>query len=557
MLLTEPAADPAVVAALRDAAEVADRRGAPEVAVRYLTRALREPATASDQLAIRRALGRARIRAGDTRGIEDLAAARASSEDAIERATIALELGRGLMMVDRSTEALELFAQARGDLGPGQAALASLLEAEEVGGALLDISTAARAIETLLHSSPELVGETLGDRLLLAYRSYVAAARGESPERVAAQARRALAAGDLDAEHTMAAFCFAVSALTFVDCTGEALAALDRAIVGSRERGATLTFALASWWRSHVHYRRGEVAEAEADAQGALDATSEEWFTAAVGFLADALVERGEIAAADTAFRDYGLTDVLFPNLLVANLLLDSRGRLRCAQGRYEQGLADLLAVGERQTAWEITNPGVIAWRSSAALACAALGDSRRAGALVEQELALARTPRARGVALRAAGLVGESGPAVELLREAVSVLERSEARLEYARAQTDLGATLRRCGRRTEAREPLRAGLDLATECGATALAARAREELVTAGARPRRARIAGAEALTASERRIAALAAAGMTNREIAQALFITIKTVKAHLGHVFQKLDITTRAQLAEALTSPEPP
>jgi DNA-binding CsgD family transcriptional regulator len=557
LLLTEPAADPSVVTALRAAAAAAEGRGAPEVAVRYLTRALREPPTASEEITIGRALGRARLRAGDTHGIGDLAAARASSEDVVERARIALDLGRGMMMVDRSTEALELFAQARRDLGAGEAPLRALLEAEEIGGALLDISTAARAIESLLHSSPELAGETLGERLLLAYRSYVAAARGDPSAEVAAQAKRALAASDLDAEHTMTAFCFAVSALIFVERTGEALVALDAAIASARERGATLTFALALWWRSHAHYRRGELADAEADAQGALDATSEEWFTAPVGFLADALVERGEIAAADAAFRDYGLTDALFPNLLVANLLLDARGRLRCAQGHYEQGLADLLAVGERLAAWEISNPGVIPWRSSAAQACAALGDIARAAELVQDELALARTPRARGIALRAAGVVGESGSGVELLREAVSVLESSDAQLEYARALTDLGGALRRGGHRTEAREPLRLGLDVATECGASAIASRAREELVTAGARPRRARISGAAALTASERRIATLAATGMTNREIAQALFITIKTVKAHLGHVFQKLDITTRAQLPDALTRPEHP
>jgi DNA-binding CsgD family transcriptional regulator len=306
--------------------------------------------------------------------------------------------------------------------------------------------------------------------------------------------------------------------------------------------------------RSHAHYRRGELADAEADAQGALDASGEGWFTAPVGFLADALIERGELEAAEAAFVRYDLTDALFPNLLVANLLLDARGRLRCAQGRYEEGLADLLAVGERLQAWDTANPAVISWRSSAALAHAALGERDVARKLTDEELPAARAfgaPRALGVALRAAGLVREGSVGIELLREAVSVLEGSAARLEHARALTDLGAILRRDGRRTEAREPLRRGLDLADRCGADALAARAREELVTAGARPRRERISGAEALTASEHRIATLAATGMTNREIAQALFITIKTVKAHLGHVFQKLDITARSELPDAL------
>jgi DNA-binding CsgD family transcriptional regulator len=556
LLLADPAGDPEVVTILRAAADRAERRGAPEVAARYLGRALGEPACDAESGAIRHALGRARIRAGDPLGLEELTAARNATIDPVERAEIALESGRAMMMFDRSAEALDLFAAARQELGSADAAVGALLDAEEVGGAMLDVSTAARATGPLLRCSPDLPGETLGERLLLAYRSYLAAARGDDPADVAAQARRALAAGDLAVEQTMAAFCFAASALTFADRAEEALAALDSAVAAARERGSTLTFALASWWRSHAHYRRGELAQAGADAQGALDATPDRWFTAPVGFLSDVLVERGELDAAEAAFIDYGLTTALFPNLLVANLLLDARGRLRCAQGRYAEGLADLLDVGDRQAAWEITNPAVIAWRSGAALALASLADDLRARELADEELALARRSggrRALGVALRAAGLVHQGHAGLELLREAVSVLEHSEAKLERARALTDLGAALRRRGHRTEAREPLRIGLDLATACGGSALATRARQELVTAGARPRRARIGGAEALTASERRIATLAATGMTNREIAQTLFITIKTVKAHLGHVFQKLDISTRAQLTEALAN----
>ena len=163
---------------------------------------------------------------------------------------------------------------------------------------------------------------------------------------------------------------------------------------------------------------------------------------------------------------------------------------------------------------------------------------------------------RALGIALRAAGLVREPPASIELLDEAVSVLEGTQARLELARTLTDLGAALRRRGYRASARESLRRGLDLASRCGATALAARAREELVTAGARPRRERLSGIGALTAAEHRVAKLAATGMTNREIAQALFITIRTVKAHLEHIFQKLDITSRAQLARRSCASRP-
>ncbi|MBV8219278.1 MAG: helix-turn-helix transcriptional regulator [Solirubrobacterales bacterium] len=111
----------------------------------------------------------------------------------------------------------------------------------------------------------------------------------------------------------------------------------------------------------------------------------------------------------------------------------------------------------------------------------------------------------------------------------------------------------MRRLGRRRDARPPLRRALDLATRCGALGISRRAREELIAAGAKPRRERISGVEALTASELRVAQLAAQGLTNRQIAQALFITMRTVSAHLGQAYSKLDIADRAQLAPALSS----
>ncbi|MDP8909772.1 MAG: helix-turn-helix transcriptional regulator, partial [Chloroflexota bacterium] len=91
----------------------------------------------------------------------------------------------------------------------------------------------------------------------------------------------------------------------------------------------------------------------------------------------------------------------------------------------------------------------------------------------------------------------------------------------------------------------------ELAHICGAAPLVERAREELVATGARPRRIMRTGIDALTASERRVAAMAAEAMTNREIAQALFVTTRTVEVHLTHAYQKLDITSRDELPAAL------
>ena len=118
-----------------------------------------------------------------------------------------------------------------------------------------------------------------------------------------------------------------------------------------------------------------------------------------------------------------------------------------------------------------------------------------------------------------------------------------------------DFGAALRRRGHRLDAREPLAAGMDIANRCGATALTQRAHYELTATGARPRRLRTTGRESLTPSERRIAEMAAAGQSSREIAQALFVSTRTVDSHLASVYSKLAIASRKQLSFALTDGE--
>ena len=159
----------------------------------------------------------------------------------------------------------------------------------------------------------------------------------------------------------------------------------------------------------------------------------------------------------------------------------------------------------------------------------------------------------ARSRALRTLGLAQGRERGTETLGEALAVLDGSPATLERARTLVELGAALRRALNRMEARERLREGLDIAQRCGAPALVEQAREELVAAGAKPRTTALAGLDALTPSERRVAAMAADGMSNREIAQALFVTPRTVEMHLSNAFRKLDIRSRTQLPDALVA----
>jgi DNA-binding CsgD family transcriptional regulator len=159
--------------------------------------------------------------------------------------------------------------------------------------------------------------------------------------------------------------------------------------------------------------------------------------------------------------------------------------------------------------------------------------------------------PMGLGKALRAQAKVLGDAEGEAPLREAVAVLEGSIAKFEHANALVDLGALLRRTGRRKEARDPLRNGLVLARVCGAAPLVRRAEDELRASGQSPRTVIQPGVDMLTASERRVAELAAEGHTNKQVAQSLFITLKTVEMHLHRSYQKLDVSSRSQLAAAL------
>jgi DNA-binding CsgD family transcriptional regulator len=211
------------------------------------------------------------------------------------------------------------------------------------------------------------------------------------------------------------------------------------------------------------------------------------------------------------------------------------------------------LTVGRRAGELQAVNPAVLSWRSEAGLAAQRLGRIELARELIAEELALAErfgAPRALGMARRADGLLERGEAAVDRLRSADELLAASGARFDRTRTLIDLGAAIRRAGRPVQARETLRDALALAHATDALALARRAREELRLAGGRaPVPADARGG--LTPSERRVAELAAGGQSNRQIADALFVTVKSVEWHLGNVYRKLDIRSRRQLAGAL------
>jgi DNA-binding CsgD family transcriptional regulator len=402
----------------------------------------------------------------------------------------------------------------------------------------------------------------LGSERLLAMMAHYEYRLGVRRERAIELARRALAPGNLLASGSTA-FYYAVNVLPRSGLLDEAVSILDRAVAQARRRGDIPNVAFTLMWRGKHKTQRGDLRAAVADLREALDLSVAHGVLVSwpynVGFLAHALLEQGEAEEAARVIDEGGFPEQLPLGQVPLVWFRLIRGRLRIESGSPERGVEDLLQVGETARLVPCDNPSDLPWRGWAAEGLRLLDRNDEARALAEEELALARRwgdPHTIGASLRVLGLVEGGKTGIGLLREAVEVLESSQARLEHAHALVDLGAALRRANQRTGSRERLREGVDLARRVGAFGLAERANEEIAATGARPRKVLQTGLDALTASERRVAQLAADGLTNKEIAQTLFVTIKTVEVHLSHAYRKLEISSRAQLAGALLTPAP-
>ncbi|HEV3497754.1 MAG TPA: LuxR C-terminal-related transcriptional regulator, partial [Actinomycetes bacterium] len=559
LLLAPPAGQAFVVAELRQAAQQALARGAADSAAAYLRRALQEPPEPTERAEVLCELGSAERLLHAPTAVHHLDEALALTGDRQRRGQVALALGQTLFFSGQGREAVDVLDKAIAHLGDHDVDLRHRLQAALLNVAVEDPTLFPLAADRLQDLRRQPPNPSVGGRALLAILAYQQARAGTDRAGAIALAERAVAGGPGIAEEGATTFGFAANVLAHADQFDTATAICEQALADAQARGSLFTFALASLLRGHAAYLRGALAEAEADARQALEAALIHGLAIgppyATAKLAEALMARGDLHGAASTLDLLGLgADV--PDTGHLHWFLHNRARLRILQGRVRDGLADLLEVGRRFQALGGHNPAIISWRSEAALALRQLGDHQRARRLAAEEVELARCwggPRALGRALRAAGLVKGGAAGLELLRGATAVLADSPALLERAGALIDLGAVLRRANRRVDARAPLREGLALAHRCGAASLEKRAHDELLATGARPRRLAVAGVESLTPSEQRIAAMAAQGMTNRDIAQALFVTPKTVEMHLNHIFRKLDLNSRTQLSQALTA----
>jgi DNA-binding CsgD family transcriptional regulator len=561
LLLVPPVPDPGEasaksVAILRDAARSARCRSASESAVAYLRRANAEPVSGPERAELLLELGMAEALVSGNAAVAHLREAHALLDDPIRRAKTAQMLGRQLFFL-RPDESVAVFIQALDEIAGMEPELEDILEAGLITNAIFwpKIYEEARVRLERIRVQPS--DGSVAEKMLLALLAFHDARANMPAAEAVALARRALADGELlPGEVSSGPYILASIVLATAD-HDDAVAMFDAAVADAHRRGSIIAFAAAKAHRGETFLFRGDLHEAEAEARSAF-VSCETWGMSAAfpgllaSFLGEALMEQGRLdeAAAVMSRGETGETE-----MVRADVFHDRRARLRLLTGDLAGGLEQMLEAGRRFEAVGGRNPAFMPWRSHAALALLQLGRLEEAAALAREELELARVwgaPRALGAALRVAGLVEGGREGLALLQEAVELLADSPAKLEQAKARTELGAALRRANQRAKARDQLRRAVELATICGATPLAARAESELLATGARPRRIALSGLESLTPSERRVAELAAEGPTNREIAQALFVTPKTVEVHLSSVYRKLGIASRSQLAGALT-----
>lgn len=558
LVATEARGERATAEALLEAARAALASGAPRSASAYLSRALREPAPADLRPALVSSLVTATIRAPEP----------ALFAAVLPELRAELERDPGLYVRWGGKASVWMILNGRGEeaIPLLERAIAVAAERDDAEGAfrleaqlnLLARRALPAARARLAPYADRIPSDSPSGRLAAALASEWHAFDGTAADAVAA-ARRALARdGRIFVEQPeLFAPGRPVLALIDADELEPARHAADRALAHARGRSATPELIAALWMSSQVAWAAGDLVAAEADVRQALELARLGGVRIAElpmrAVLAGLLVARGELDAAEAEIEAGGMNGRV-GDPFSWSLALFARGRLRFERGRFEQAAADFLELERLAKGWGVIGAPSSPARICAARALAAAGDRALARERADTALARARrwgAPTAVARALCALAAACNGAERLAANEQAIIVLDGSPARLVRAEALADLGAGLRRAGRRVDARPPLREALELARRCGAAGLARRVYDELAATGEKARRHTPIGVESLTPSERRVAELAASGMTNRQVAQTLFVTVKTIETHLAAAYDKLGIRSRRALPAAL------
>jgi DNA-binding CsgD family transcriptional regulator len=559
LLAGEARGSSATVETLVEAGERALASGAPRSAIAYLMRGLREPAPVELRPAVLEPLMSAIVRAGDQAAFAaieaDVFAAMDREPSLRSRWTLPITMAMALggRFEDGTSvlrDALE-FAEGQGDVEQ-----AFILGAQH--NTLAAIAGSVPQVD-LRPYAEQIDSNTFVGRLAAAIEASSAGARGSSKEATDAAERALGGDGAIFAENTeVTAAVGSVMMLIAADELASARRAAERALAIAREQGATSALVRASMLSSLVGWGEGDLVGAESDMRQSLELArasgSAPLALAITPVLIEILIERDQLEAAQRELDVTGMSSGPMPESPMFTLMLYARAHLRLERGEPGLAIEDLAGLSYEKGGWDFGYLTASYAGPIAARALRALGDRPGSRELAESMESLAQrwgSPSVRSHMLRTRAVAHDGEEAIKDLENAAALLEDSPRRLERAHALIDLGEALRREGRRSDARGPLREALELARRCGAVRIAKRAHDELQASGEKVRRYTPIGVESLTPSERRVADLAAAGMTNRQIAQHLFVTVKTVEAHLSAAYDKLDVESRRQLPDAL------
>jgi DNA-binding CsgD family transcriptional regulator len=565
-ILHEAGADPEEVAAhllamsmapgaesrvLWAAARQALERGAPESAVAYLRRLATESGDPEARARVCYELGQAESLCRDPEAVTHLEEALRLSRDPRLRGLVTCSLVDVLGATGRWEERIPLIEAALGALGDSSLDVRLQLERRLAGVEAYD----ARYVDRFDRSEPvrrELLERRHpAGRELALLMGAVAAWRGRTSGEVARLVSAGLDDGRLLEEHgsSTPSLSQAVGALLLTEQIKEARSLVEDMLVDAGRRGSRSGLMQAHICRAWVLTQAGDLTSAEADVRAGVAMSREVGdllgLVCALRFGLDALVERGCLGELAGGLADAEVGPG-WRHTLTGCFLFEVRGHLLLERGQRHEAVECLQLAGDIYQALGFVNPIMMAWRPALALVVGA----GQAEELLSAEVAAATRcgmPRALCRAYRIRALLEGGEQGVELLRRAAAEAGRCPSKLEQARCEVELGAAIRRRGQSGASRETLRSGWQLAEACGAERTAARALEELRLTGARPRRQALSGPSSLTPAELRVARLASQGLTNEQIAGALFVSRKTVENQLGHVYRKLGVAGRRQL----------
>jgi DNA-binding SARP family transcriptional activator/DNA-binding CsgD family transcriptional regulator len=551
LLLTPRRADPEVARLLHEAGNDAMARGAADGARAYLRRALEEPPLPEERPRLLLDLGRVETLMHGPEAAQHLRQAYDALHDDVDlRVVAANALGRALLFTSSPKEGAELAIEAAAALPADREDDRLGLEAFALTGILFGAVGWDQVERTVPYRG--MTPRTQGQKKMAAMAAIFWAYGGGHVDDCVRLGLEALSGRGLIEDDPNLLTLAAVNPLIYGD-RDEALTIFDQMMGDAHRRGSLYQVAGVYLWRGFTLFWRGDLTDAEELTRSAFDQALQwgygpdtlQWNA---GILAGVLTQRGDLAGARQALARAPEQGDSSDG---ARYWCNARLEVLVAEGRWEQAVeaADEYAVRFAHH----HNPAGARWASLKAVALHAQGVKRKAIELAAEELERARDWGAPGTVARSLRVLGtlEGPEGIDRLEEAVELVNRAPSRLELAKSLHALAVARRPAGRPDYAREPLTRAHALAEVCGAERLLEEIRAEMRTIGVDSASAAPRGMAALTETERRVAALAAAGRAERDIAQELFVTPKAIEVKLGSVLRKLGASSQRELALAL------